>query len=84
MGVSYLLPLLIITKKRGHKMEDIEKLRTLLHHWMEHNDEHARTYRDWAEKTSPINGELSGVLNQLYLETKKLKGLFEDAIRKIG
>jgi hypothetical protein len=65
-------------------MEDIEKLRRLLHHWMEHNDEHAKTYRDWAEKTSTINGELSGVLNQLYLETKKLKGLFEDAIKKIG
>jgi hypothetical protein len=28
---------------------EIEKLRALLPHWMEHNDEHAAEYERWAE-----------------------------------
>lgn len=31
-------------------MDDIEKLRHLVSHWQEHNQEHARTYREWAER----------------------------------
>ena len=30
-------------------MTDLEKLRALLPHWMEHNDEHAAEYERWAE-----------------------------------
>lgn len=29
-------------------MKKIEKLRKLLHHWMEHNTEQAETYRGWS------------------------------------
>jgi Flp pilus assembly protein CpaB len=29
-------------------MTDLEKLRALLPHWMEHNDEHAAEYERWA------------------------------------
>jgi len=29
-------------------MTDIEKLRALLPHWMEHNDEHAAEFERWA------------------------------------
>ncbi len=65
-------------------MDDLQKLKHLLHHWKEHNDEHAETYRDWAEKASSLgNEELSKVLDNLYHETKKLNGLFEEAMRKI-
>jgi len=30
-------------------MTDVEKLRALLPHWMEHNDEHAAEYERWAQ-----------------------------------
>jgi hypothetical protein len=30
-------------------MTDLEKLRALLPHWIEHNDEHAAEYERWAE-----------------------------------
>jgi len=30
-------------------MTEIEKLRALLPHWMEHNEEHAAEYERWAE-----------------------------------
>lgn len=31
-------------------LTDLEKLRALLPHWMEHNAEHAAEFRAWAEK----------------------------------
>jgi hypothetical protein len=30
-------------------MKELEKLRVLLPHWIEHNGEHAEEFRDWAE-----------------------------------
>ncbi len=63
-------------------MSDIAKLKRLLHHWMEHNDEHAETYKEWAEKiASQGNKELSENLLKLYVETKKLNGLFQEALK---
>jgi hypothetical protein len=31
-------------------MTDIEKLRALLPHWIEHNGEHAAEFSNWSEK----------------------------------
>ena len=31
-------------------MNEIEKLRLLLPHWIEHNAEHAAEFREWAER----------------------------------
>ncbi len=65
-------------------MDDIEKLKKLLRHWKEHNDEHARTYRDWAEKASALGRQdLSEALERLHVETKKLGPLFENALNRI-
>ncbi|MFZ5916368.1 MAG: hypothetical protein ACOYZ7_05520 [Chloroflexota bacterium] len=33
-------------------MNDVEKLRALLPHWMEHNQEHAGEFEAWAEKAT--------------------------------
>ncbi|WP_457591535.1 hypothetical protein [Geoglobus sp.] len=37
---------------------ELEKLRHLLDHWIEHNEEHISKYREWAEK---IRGERSDI-----------------------
>jgi len=34
-------------------MNEMEKLRVLLDHWMEHNEEHAAEFRRWAEQAGP-------------------------------
>lgn len=66
-------------------MNELDKLKHLLHHWMEHNDEHAETYREWAAKTASLGyTELSAVLERLYRESKRLKGLFEEAMKEAG
>jgi hypothetical protein len=62
-------------------MNDREKLKSLLHHWMEHNHEHAEVYSEWARKASALgNEELSGILIQLAQETETLDKLFQKAI----
>ncbi len=66
-------------------MDDLEKLKRLLPHWMKHNDEHAKTYKDWAEKmTSLGKEELAEVLEVIHQESQKLRGLFEEALRVVG
>ena len=37
---------------------DLEKLRILLKHWIEHNKEHGEEFREWAEKARGI-GEVA-------------------------
>lgn len=39
-------------------MDDIEKLRVLIPHWIEHNDEHAREFHQWAESAGDAAPEL--------------------------
>ena len=66
-------------------MDELEKLKRLLRHWMEHNNEHVQLYKDWAEKVSPIgNRELCEILRRLSNEAEKLNRLFEEAIKMIG
>lgn len=66
-------------------MDELEKLKKLLHHWQEHNNEHAEVYREWAEKLLLLDRvELSKDLGRLCDETKKIGGLFEEAIKKMG
>jgi hypothetical protein len=65
-------------------MDGLEKLKKLLPHWMEHNDEHAKTYKDWAERMSSLGKEeLSEVLKAIYHESHKLRKLFEEALRVV-
>jgi len=60
-------------------MTDLDKLRVLLQHWMEHNEEHAAEFLRWSEKAGPaaasvrqaaermkaVNLELSSALDLL-------------------
>jgi hypothetical protein len=39
-------------------MEEIEKLRMLLPHWIEHDGEHAGEFRDWAERVGEARNAL--------------------------
>lgn len=61
-------------------MNALEKLKHLLEHWIEHNEEHAGTYLDWANKMETSgNHELAAVLKKITEETKKTEVLFRKA-----
>jgi hypothetical protein len=35
-------------------MNDLEKLKHLLNHWREHNDDHVNAYNEWAKKAETL------------------------------
>lgn len=39
-------------------MNDIDKLRALIPHWVEHNHEHAAEYLKWAEKAGEAKANI--------------------------
>ena len=40
--------------------KELKKLNILLEHWIEHNEEHAGEFREWAEKVNEFqNGSVS-------------------------
>lgn len=62
-------------------MDDIEKLKRLLHHWIEHNQEHSKTYREWAERLKGLNPEASLLLEDIARETGRIDELFKKIMR---
>jgi len=70
---------------RAERIPEIEKLRVLLEHWMEHNHEHAETYIQWSEKAGTAgNAALAEMLKTIAAETRKIDAHFEKARKKIG
>ena len=65
-------------------MDELEKLKHLIEHWIEHNEAHVNTYREWASKAEALGKkELSEILKQIAEENKKLEGLFKKALKTI-
>lgn len=62
-------------------MTDLEKLKHLLGHWMEHNDAHVKTYGEWVDKAEAIGRkDIAELLAQITDDSRKLNGLFKKAI----
>lgn len=65
-------------------MNDLEKIRHLIEHWIEHNKAHVETYHGWASRTAALGqNELSDVLTQIVHESEKLEILFHKALQSI-
>jgi len=46
-------------------MDDVqEKLQILLDYWIEHNSEHEKEFRDWADKVVPLSTEVAQQLRE--------------------
>ncbi|HUV76993.1 MAG TPA: hypothetical protein VMW06_02935 [Desulfobacterales bacterium] len=57
-----------------------EKMIKLLEHWIKHNDDHAETYRDWAQKAKEKNMREAGLLLEDAAEmTRMISKKFEEA-----
>jgi rubrerythrin len=65
-------------------MDVMEKLGKLIPHWMEHNEEHARSYLRWAEEAEAAGfRELARILKKVHEETVKINDLFEEAGKEV-
>jgi hypothetical protein len=58
-------------------MNEVEKLRILIPHWMEHNDEHAEEYRRWAGEVAEVGAELIEAVEALKRVNQALVAVLE-------
>lgn len=61
-------------------MNEIDKLRVLLPHWIEHNGEHASEFRSWAERAGSAQGALLDAARLLEEANARL----QDALEQLG
>jgi hypothetical protein len=59
-------------------MEEIDKLRVLLTHWIEHNGEHAKEFRDWAERAGLARNALLDAARLLEEANSRLREGLEE------
>ncbi|MBI5674801.1 MAG: hypothetical protein HZC48_03080 [Nitrospirae bacterium] len=61
-------------------MTELEKLKHLIEHWIQHNEAHVKTYGEWAAKAEALGkSELAELLKKIVEESKKLNNLFNKA-----
>lgn len=61
-------------------MSDVEKLRVLLPHWIEHNGEHAREFRRWADAAGPAAEPIIAAAELV----EKANACLEQALKQVG
>jgi len=66
-------------------LSEREKLEKLLEHWIKHNDDHIKTYREWSEKAGAENlQDIATLLEEACELTASLNKLFKKAIEKLA
>jgi len=61
-------------------MNDLEKLQVLLPHWIEHNEEHATEFREWARRAGEAGEDMFAASQQLESANDSLRA----ALEKLG
>ena len=61
-------------------MKEIDKLRVLIPHWIEHNQEHAAEFRDWAKRAGEVAPEILEAANIMIQANASL----DTALEKLG
>jgi hypothetical protein len=61
-------------------MNDTQKLRVLIPHWIEHNKEHAEEYLRWAEHANEVSQDILAAADSLMLVNQALT----EALNKLG
>lgn len=66
------------------KINDAEKLKILLPHWMEHNEEHAASFESWAKTMRSAGREdVAAALEKISREARTLQHLFQEAMKLV-
>ena len=61
-----------------------ERMIKLLEHWIKHNDDHARTYRDWGQKAKEEGmPETAALLEEAAEITNRISKKFEEAAASV-
>lgn len=68
-----------------HSMNDLEKIRVMLPHWIEHNSGHGREYAQWSRLLA-ANGrdEIAELLNRAEASIMEADAALREALRLAG
>ena len=61
-------------------MNETDKLRVLIPHWIEHNNEHAAEFRRWAEQAGDASADLQAAAEAM----AHINGYLVSALNKLG
>lgn len=61
-------------------MNEAEKLRVLIPHWIEHNQEHASEFQRWSGNVDEVTEELHAAVTAM----QKVNEFLRDALDKLG
>ena len=61
-------------------MEEKDKLRILIPHWIAHNQEHANEFRDWASQADVVSADILAAADSIILANESLLS----ALEKLG
>ena len=62
---------------------DSEQLKILLGFWLDHNEEHAGEFREWAGKIETQNKEVSDLIKKAVERMNESNNLLKEAKRKL-
>ena len=65
-------------------MNDIDKLRVMLPHWIDHNQGHGKEFAQWAEKLAGDSPEVAQLLRDAVQSLQKAQTSLENALEKAG
>ncbi len=65
-------------------MNDLEKLRVMLPHWIEHNQGHGEEFTKWAEKLVAGTPEVADLLRSAVSSLQDAQSALEDALVRSG
>lgn len=65
-------------------MENLDKLRILIQHWIEHNHGHAEEFAKWQKLMIEDNEPIAGKLAQTITMTEEINNLLKEALQLAG
>ena len=65
-------------------MNEIEKLRIILPHWIEHNKNHEEEFNKWLALMSEANTEVASLLEKAVLSLQNIDTVLSQISDKIG
>lgn len=64
-------------------MAEKDKLKTLLRYWVEHNEEHSREFKEWAEKAREMGeAEVAGEIMQAVENMDKVTEILTKTLKR--
>jgi hypothetical protein len=64
--------------------EEKSRLKTILAHWVEHNEEHSREFREWAEKARQMGEEeVADEILQAVGSMDKVTGILNKTLKRL-